>query len=299
MYVVCKNAGETPLELLGRVRRAHRIDSKVKMAYAGRLDPLASGVMIVLVGDECQDRTRYERLDKEYEFEVLLGVATDTYDLMGLIDNGKLTMENAGESYQFSIINSQLQSLVGSWEQPYPPYSSARVGGHPLYWWARAGRLGEIQAPTKRVTVKEVETLPPKQGVSSADSVSKPFPASARLSCARVGDAPGLLPPADCTDGCFLTGAEVAERAVEQIGRVSGDFRQDMIIAQWKGWGARFVDVQLPIIKVRIVCSSGTYVRGICHKLGKRLGCGALAYSIHRTRVGEYVVESPEGDPLG
>ena len=55
------------------------------MTYAGRLDPMASGVLLVLAGEETKNKDKYLGLDKEYDFEILFGFATDTYDILGKV----------------------------------------------------------------------------------------------------------------------------------------------------------------------------------------------------------------------
>ena len=75
-----KEVGETPLERLERFKKDNSEYANEKMTYAGRLDPMAEGVLIVLVGEECLNKEKYLGLDKEYEFEVLFGFRTDTYE---------------------------------------------------------------------------------------------------------------------------------------------------------------------------------------------------------------------------
>ena len=244
--MVKKEMGETPLEVIERVRQEKQLDASVRMAYAGRLDPMADGALLLLVGDACDRRKEFEGLDKEYEFELLLGVETDTYDVLGIVQLD----ESAGCVGGLDQVQVELQSFVGTFEQAYPPYSSARVGGHPLFWWARAGRLHEIAIPTHTVSV------------SQASVISE---------------------------------HTLAMRSIVQAVRTrvhklrSGDFRQGAVIASWERFLARSEpDSQMSIYTMRITCSSGTYVRSICHDIGRRLGCGALAYRITRTRIGSY-----------
>lgn len=63
-----KNAGETPLECINRFKAENLEYKGEKMTYAGRLDPLASGVMLVLTGEECKNKDKYLKLDKEYRW---------------------------------------------------------------------------------------------------------------------------------------------------------------------------------------------------------------------------------------
>ncbi|KKR79021.1 MAG: tRNA pseudouridine synthase B [Candidatus Nomurabacteria bacterium GW2011_GWA2_40_9] len=80
-----KKEGETPLSALSLFRDKHKIYKDIPMTYAGRLDPMASGLLIILAGEECKNKEKYLNLDKEYEFEILFGFQTDTYDILGKI----------------------------------------------------------------------------------------------------------------------------------------------------------------------------------------------------------------------
>jgi tRNA U55 pseudouridine synthase TruB len=81
-----KEIGETPLEVLENFKEENPKYKNEKFAYAGRLDPMAEGKLLVLVGDTCKEREKYLNLDKEYEFEILLGFKSDTKDLLGMAE---------------------------------------------------------------------------------------------------------------------------------------------------------------------------------------------------------------------
>src|SRR5690606_23219787 len=79
-----KREGETPLECIQRFRAENPSYAEVSMTYLGRLDPMAEGLLLVLAGDT-RKKKAYLELDKRYEFEVLWGFETDTYDMLGLV----------------------------------------------------------------------------------------------------------------------------------------------------------------------------------------------------------------------
>ena len=83
-YVIWKKWGETPLEALERLRVHLGIAKDIPMTYAGRLDPAVEGLLVILVGDECKKKDNYTKLRKTYSAEILIGVATDSYDLLGI-----------------------------------------------------------------------------------------------------------------------------------------------------------------------------------------------------------------------
>lgn len=150
-----KHISLTPLQLIDQFRKKQTKYKNEKLGYAGRLDPMAEGLMLVLVGEENKKRKEYEALSKTYEFSVLFGVATDTYDVMGKIvssgDSGqaRMTIEEK--------IRHILPQYIGKKKQPYPPYSSRTVKGKPLYYWAREGKLGEIVIPTKEIEIFDLQ----------------------------------------------------------------------------------------------------------------------------------------------
>jgi tRNA U55 pseudouridine synthase TruB len=115
MITIYKNLGETPLQALERYRLEEGIAVDVPMTYAGRLDPMAEGDLIILVGEECKGKDRFLPMKKEYEVEFLLGVETDTYDLLGI--------------FQKESEVSEITIEKGKFTQPYPPFSSKTFSG--------------------------------------------------------------------------------------------------------------------------------------------------------------------------
>lgn len=220
-----KNVGETPLECLERFRVENSEYKDVPMTYAGRLDPMAEGVLIVLAGEECKKKDEYLGLDKEYIFEVLFGIQSDTYDILGIPKNV--------EEKDFDI-----KSFVGKRIQEYPAYSSR------TFQMAREGM--EFEPMTKEVEIYRLEKLEERE-------------ISARK---------------------FL--AEISRK----IDLVKGDFRQEEIKTVWQNLLENSSE-KFDIVKMKISCSSGTYVRSIANEMG------GLAYSIKRTRVGDMSCKMP------
>ncbi len=80
---VYKPLGMTPLEVIRKLKQTNSYLTEAKISYAGRLDPLAHGVLLLLVGENTKEKDRYLALPKTYEFEIIFGLQTDTYDLLG------------------------------------------------------------------------------------------------------------------------------------------------------------------------------------------------------------------------
>lgn len=151
MQRLIKNIGETPLEL---IRRTFPDWNERKYTYAGRLDPMASGLILILEGDEVQEKEKYLELDKTYELEILFGVSTDSYDTLGLITDYQTPKADPPWT---DTLTQTLADYPRVLEQPYPPYSSRTVQGKPLWMWAKEGRLDELTIPTKTVTLHELK----------------------------------------------------------------------------------------------------------------------------------------------
>ena len=148
-----KPRGQTPLEILQAFQAANPEYGKEKMTYAGRLDPMAEGVLLALVGEETKNREAYTDLSKEYVFEFILGLSTDTYDLLGLVKDVQ------DEKASSSIIKEYIEKQKGRFIQKYPPFSSKVVGGKSLFSLAKAGRLKEKDLPSHEVEIIESEYL--------------------------------------------------------------------------------------------------------------------------------------------
>jgi len=153
LLVVYKKLGETPLQCLDRIRKELPQYGQAVLSYAGRLDPLASGLLLVLVGEENKNRNKYLNLPKSYEFYVLWGISTDTFDPLGLVS--AITSVAITEKQVLDIT----KSFEGLFLQEYPAFSSRTVNGTPLFQLAREGRLTDIDLPKKEVVIKSIDLL--------------------------------------------------------------------------------------------------------------------------------------------
>ncbi len=148
---VCKPVGMTPLEALREYVAGSGGRPETRRSYAGRLDPMAEGLLVVLEGEACEAQAAWQHHGKEYAWELLLGLSSDSYDVLGLVQllpppDWAAAVREAARALE--------QALLGRRLQPYPPFSSARVAGHPLFWWAQQGRLHEVQIPRVEVEVR-------------------------------------------------------------------------------------------------------------------------------------------------
>ena len=259
MYVINKLEGETPLEALESFRLEKGIDLLSPMTYAGRLDPMAEGLLLILFGDECKKKGQYLGLDKEYDLEVLLGVGSDTGDILGII--GKYDMRSFEfEDISLELIQEKINMLIGKRTEKYPAFSSKPMKGKPMFMHAKEGKL--IDFNEDEIPQKEIE-------IYSIDFISKEI----------------------------INQTKLVETAIKRIGKVKGDFRQKEIINFWNNLlknedGYDMHLNQFSIIKLHVKSSSGAYMRTLAQKLGESLCTKALAWKIKRTKIGEYALET-------
>lgn len=239
-----KPVSYTPLQAIEEFKEKNPEYKGKKMSYAGRLDPMAEGLLVCLVGEENKNREKYQKLDKTYKFEVLFGLATDTYDVMGLLQNEPKKIPNNLDQK----IKNNLDQFRGKFKQKYPPYSSYRIDGKPLFCWAREDKLDEIELPEKEVEVKHLEY----NGLYEKNI------------------------------------EEVVCNVVERVDQVQGDFRQEKIIKNWKNLKEKYTDYNFSVGKFEAHVSSGTYIRGVANRLGKEIEAEGLAWRIKRFSVGRF-----------
>lgn len=149
-----KQLGETPRERLERLRVQRPHYEHEVLSYAGRLDPMAEGVMLCLVGSANKRREAYLELSKEYVLDILFGFATDTYDVLGrVMDTG----DGNDPSINKKSVQKALNEFRGHINQEYPPYSSKTVEGRSLFEWARSNALGSLMMPSRTVTIHHID----------------------------------------------------------------------------------------------------------------------------------------------
>lgn len=146
-----KKLGETPRERLERLRQQKPHYAHEVLSYAGRLDPMAEGVLLCLAGSANKRREEYLDLSKEYTVDILFGFSTDTYDILGrVMETGDPT------GVQRGMVQQGLNEFRGHIAQEYPPYSSKPVEGKSLFEWARSGAIGALVLPSRTVDIYDL-----------------------------------------------------------------------------------------------------------------------------------------------
>ena len=144
MHIVYKQIGETPLQCIRRLFDT----TDNTYTYAGRLDPMAEGLLLILKNEECKQAKQYYNLTKSYEYSFITGISTDTYDYLG-----KITERRNLEKPLEKKVQQIIKKFINTQTLPYPPYSSKTVNGIPLFQYARENTLHTIPVPTNTIQI--------------------------------------------------------------------------------------------------------------------------------------------------
>jgi tRNA pseudouridine55 synthase len=206
ILIIDKPSGITSHDVVSRVRR---ILKTKRVGHTGTLDPFATGVVVVLVGQATRLAQFLHKDDKEYEATIRFGFETDTGDLTGV--------RSAECGMQDEVISERLDKVVwdnifapfrGAIEQVPPMYSAKKIDGRKLYELARKGET--IERKPTQVTIQKLE-------LSTDGSLRSPH----------------------------------------------------------------------STLRIRVVCSAGTYIRTLAEDIGRRVGVGAHLTELRRTRAGK------------
>ena len=199
IIVVNKPSGMTSHDVVSRVRRIFKMR---RVGHAGTLDPLATGVLVVLLGKSTRLFGKFEGFDKAYKATMIFGTKTTTADIQG-----KVTQELPFSHLTRDQVLDTLKEFIGDTEQIPPMVSAIKVNGKRLYELARKGI--------------EVEREPRKIKIEKLD----------------------------------------------------------------------LIDFTLPLVKLYLECSKGTYVRKLAEDIAGRLGSVACIAEIERTKVGPFTID--------
>jgi len=209
VLLVDKPSDWTSFDVVAKLRGAlkkkyleNNKDSKrIKVGHAGTLDPFATGLLLVLIGDATKDQDGFMKLDKEYEATLKFGFTSTTGDPEGELRKGSERIPKISE------IESVFKKFSGKIKQTPSVYSAIKIKGRPAYEYARAGEKVKIKS-----RIIEIYEL-------------------------------------------------------------------------------RIMNYEYPILKIKVGCSSGTYIRTLAEDIGEELGVGAYLTALRRTRIGDYSIK--------
>jgi len=147
-----KATGMTSHDVVAKIRKLLK---QKRVGHAGTLDPAASGVLPICVGQGTRVAEYLSESGKAYQAEIVLGVVTDTYDSQGtIVRTASLTVLGVNP-----MMNNEeaLQQFIGPQMQMPPRYSAIKIQGRPAYKLARAGE--EIPLQPRPITISKLEIL--------------------------------------------------------------------------------------------------------------------------------------------
>lgn len=221
-----KPIGWTPKGCIDEYRRV--TGEKSKIAFAGRLDPMAYGLLPIIIEGTRDIASALESTYKTYQFKIILGLQTDTYDILGLITN--IHEDKVLEESELRDIIHECGKIT---TQEYPPFSSKTVlderTGKKVQLWKLTTEGVKVTLPVHNVEIKYMKLLS-NNIVSVGDLLSTIIP--------RIDALPS-----------------------------STDMRQEMILSMWKYHCSNLRDKNFQIIECEASVSSGTYIRSIANSM--------------------------------
>lgn len=154
LVVVNKPKGLTSRDV---VNELNHIFATKKIGHTGTLDPLATGVLVCLIGRYTKLVSLITSYDKEYIFEIKLGVKTDTGDSTGII------IATDTNEVSASKLKEVVSSFPKEYDQEVPIYSAVKINGKKLYEYAR--EKIDITLPTRNVNIYSLELLSFKDNI--------------------------------------------------------------------------------------------------------------------------------------
>lgn len=159
--LIDKPAGWTSFDVVAKIRGKIRAQyvargekptkRQLRVGHAGTLDPFATGLLIVLLGDECKKAGEFLKLDKVYQATVRLGQTSTTGDPEGEIVSTSDTQPSRAE------VEAAVASFVGTISQVPPMHSAIKINGQRAYKLARKGQ--EVVMPARDVVIHSIACL--------------------------------------------------------------------------------------------------------------------------------------------
>lgn len=206
----------------GAVSRLKRILGEKKAGHTGTLDPLATGVLPILVGRGVKASEYILTEDKHYRTTLLLGITTDTEDITGSI------LTECDEIPDEATVRSAVQGMVGEIEQVPPMYSAIKIGGRKLYDLAREGKTVEREARLITVYSIDCEKLSEKEYALDVHCSKGTY---IRTLCADIGKALGCGGTMKTLERTECAGFTLKDaHTLDEIEKMSEEEREALII---------------------------------------------------------------------
>ena len=234
----------------------------LKVGHAGTLDPLATGVLLVCIGNATKLAESLQAHDKEYIAGITFGATTPSYDLEKEIDR---TFPHSHITED--AVREALKGFLGEQDQIAPLFSAKSVDGVRAYELARKlyreGHRdlgGDSPIRASRIVISSLELLKFRES-TAGEITGKDLQVG--------GNAGGTIPEAD-----RQATPQTLSKASSRINVTDNSH------------------LGLPEALIRIECSKGTYIRAFARDLGEALGSGAHLSSLQRSRSGDFQIDN-------
>ncbi|RVD84585.1 uncharacterized protein DFL_006326 [Arthrobotrys flagrans] len=307
-----------------RSRKNRKGDTQVKLGHGGTLDPMATGVLIVGVGNGTKRLSSYLDCTKEYEAVAIFGISTDTYD-----KEGQITARKPYGHITKEAVEGVLDKFRGDICQRPPMFSALNLNGKRLYEYAREGIPIPVEIKKRPCTISSLEITKFEAGDSGheweyptreASEVDK----AAAKAYQELGM--GVDKEEDLKSGIDLGPNAVSDQefeAAEKRKATAHAVRTERLAKRSKKYYDQKNGIETPqeekkegegegeaesereptppppppvyheegkppVVHLKMTVSRGTYVRSIAHDIGEALGSAATLVALTRSRQGEY-----------
>ena len=224
-----------------------------KYCYCGRLDPMASGKMLFLEDKECSDMSAFLKCDKEYEFEICLGISTDTDDILGIIE--EINFETLNTFDTMGMLDKQLNTILLQTTQQYHKFSAFQIKHNNirvnLCELSKQHKLNKQDIPSKPCKVHSIKKLNKK-------TVN------------------------------LIYYIDIILQKLEALHDPNDYYRKKEIIKRWKNFKStipKYMVVSLMIYKYKMTVSSGFYIRQLIADLKHNCNFPLMVLNIKRTQI--------------
>lgn len=259
--IVYKPIGKTVVDMIYEMREKY---PGQKLAFSGRLDPMAHGYIYILFNETCALSKAFNHHDKIYNFKVLVGLSTDTTDILGLLENNNLPLANFPKETSKDIILA-FENMVGEQEQEYHVFSSQKMNGVYLWKLARSGQLKDSE-----------KNLAEDKKFEEISNEKNNFPSKKiniyALNFQKEYSFPSL----------FLKSLILKRINLLNLNR-RPHFRFEEINKQWENF--EFPAKEYQILEFSAKVSYGTYIRQLVKDVGKKLKIDLMVLEIERTEL--------------
>lgn len=233
------------------VDRVRKLLGRKDVGHTGTLDPMATGLMVLLVGEATKLSSYILNDSKAYRLQVLLGKKTDTGDITGrVVQEVEQQQPPANEQWE-----SALQNLMGEFDWPVPIYSAVKVGGEKLYEKAHRGETLS-ETPVKRMVFSS-GSLVSSDGISACFELSCSKGSFVRTWAEKMGESLGTLATLSELRRITCAGFHVAQaRTLQSLESLNREFL-------WRDLGGSFIPLSEALPHFPAIVAKGQEVKMI------------------------------------